>query len=221
MVVVTVQYRLGYLGFFSLGDEQLLPDNLGLHDLTMALQWVQENIAVFGGDPDNVTLAGQSAGGALVDLLAVSPLTSGECSLESSSSCWLPDLFQKLMPLAGNSHGFWALHDDVLDRCRRRIRKLGIGAEVRGPELLEQLRAVPASKLTGRLKSVSVQSRSLHIADVGPRLSAPFFPAPLAELRRRAAKKPVLTGVCEHEGLLFRKFGSSHSQHPKKWSTES
>ncbi len=61
VVVVAVTYRLGVLGF--LGDGETVPANLGLLDLVAALQWVQRNIAAFGGDPDTVTVFGQSAGG--------------------------------------------------------------------------------------------------------------------------------------------------------------
>ncbi len=61
VVVVTVTFRLGVLGF--LGDGVTVPANLGLLDLLEALRWVQRNIAAFGGDPDTVTLFGQSAGG--------------------------------------------------------------------------------------------------------------------------------------------------------------
>jgi para-nitrobenzyl esterase len=61
MVVVTVNYRLGALGYLYLSPE-FAPANLGLLDQMAALRWVRENIAAFGGDPDHVTLAGQSAG---------------------------------------------------------------------------------------------------------------------------------------------------------------
>lgn len=51
--------------------------NQGLKDVIMALQWIQKNISHFGGDPDNVTLFGESAGGAIVHYLTISPLAKG------------------------------------------------------------------------------------------------------------------------------------------------
>jgi para-nitrobenzyl esterase len=62
LVVVTVNYRLGALGFLHLPDSGLGAGNFGLLDQIAALRWVHENIAEFGGDPDQVTAAGQSAG---------------------------------------------------------------------------------------------------------------------------------------------------------------
>ncbi|XP_056307596.1 uncharacterized protein ces2b isoform X3 [Danio aesculapii] len=75
VVVVMVQYRLGLLGFFSTGDEHA-PGNYGLLDQVAALQWVQENIHSFGGDPGSVTIFGESAGGVSVSLLVLSPLSA-------------------------------------------------------------------------------------------------------------------------------------------------
>ncbi|MEU9191245.1 carboxylesterase family protein [Streptomyces sp. NPDC048484] len=74
VICVTVGYRLGVDGFAPLAD---VPANLGLRDLLLALDWVQENIAAFGGDPDQVTVAGQSAGAGAVLALLSSPLGSG------------------------------------------------------------------------------------------------------------------------------------------------
>ncbi|XP_049720703.1 liver carboxylesterase 1-like [Elephas maximus indicus] len=73
VVVVTIQYRLGIWGFFSTGDEHS-PGNWGLLDQVAALHWVQENIASFGGNPGSVTIFGESAGGASVSVLVLSPL---------------------------------------------------------------------------------------------------------------------------------------------------
>ncbi|KAM9192019.1 liver carboxylesterase 1-like [Dugong dugon] len=73
VVVVTIQYRLGIWGFFSTGDEHSR-GNWGLLDQVAALHWVQKNIANFGGNPGSVTIFGESAGGASVSVLVLSPL---------------------------------------------------------------------------------------------------------------------------------------------------
>ncbi|MEU9362229.1 carboxylesterase family protein [Streptomyces sp. NPDC048301] len=74
LVVVTINYRLGFEGFGHIPDaegEEPCPDNRGLLDQIAALRWVRENIAAFGGDPDRVTVSGQSAGATSVACLMV------------------------------------------------------------------------------------------------------------------------------------------------------
>ena len=74
VVVVTINYRLGFEGFGHLPGA---PDNRGLLDQIAALEWVQGNIRAFGGDPGNVTVFGQSAGAASIAFLTAAPQTKG------------------------------------------------------------------------------------------------------------------------------------------------
>lgn len=82
VVVVSIGYRLGILGFLAhpaLSDEndRHISGNYGLLDMIAGLKWVQKNISAFGGDPGKVTIFGESAGGIAVSMLCASPLTKG------------------------------------------------------------------------------------------------------------------------------------------------
>ncbi|KAF8360374.1 hypothetical protein PRIPAC_87297 [Pristionchus pacificus] len=88
VVVVTIQYRLGMIGFFTTYTENF-PPNRGLYDQIVALRWVNEEIANFGGDPSRITIFGQSAGAASVSDLSLSPLSRG--------------LFHQLIQTSGSS----------------------------------------------------------------------------------------------------------------------
>ena len=76
VVIVSINYRLGLLGFLSLASDKLT-GNMGFLDQVMALQWVQDNIAEFGGDPNKVTIWGESAGSWAATYHMVSPLSKG------------------------------------------------------------------------------------------------------------------------------------------------
>jgi len=74
IIVVSLQYRVASLGFLFFDTEDV-PGNAGLFDQLMALQWIRDNIAQFGGNPNNITIFGESAGGASVSLHLLSPLS--------------------------------------------------------------------------------------------------------------------------------------------------
>ena len=80
VVVISVNHRLNILGYFdvsSLGEKYSNSANAGIADLVCALEWIHKNIAVFGGDPDNVTLFGQSGGGVKISTLMQTPAANG------------------------------------------------------------------------------------------------------------------------------------------------
>lgn len=96
VILVTINYRVGQLGYFvypelSAEDPHHVSGNYGILDQIAALQWVQDNIAAFGGDPKNVTIFGESAGGISVSMLCASPLAKG--------------LFQRAISQSGGSFG--------------------------------------------------------------------------------------------------------------------
>ena len=95
IIVVTINYRLGFYGFFSHPDLTEegggTSGNYALYDMRKACQWIKENIAVFGGDPDRITVAGQSGGAAATGALHASPLMKGiinRVSIESGPIYW-------------------------------------------------------------------------------------------------------------------------------------
>jgi len=110
IVVVTIQYRLGVLGFLSSGGADL-PGNLGLLDQQLALRWVQQNIHEFCGDRNRVTLTGTGAGGASVTLHMVSPGSRG--------------LFHQAIASSGVFLNPWVLHTGSPDRVRAVARSVG------------------------------------------------------------------------------------------------
>ncbi|XP_054713354.1 neuroligin-3-like [Uloborus diversus] len=103
VVVVTINYRLGVLGFLPAFDGTAR-GNYGLMDQVAALHWIQENIAEFGGDANNVTLFGQGHGAACVNFLMISPMARG--------------LFQRGIMQSGSALSPWALARDAATHTR-------------------------------------------------------------------------------------------------------
>nr|CAD7257249.1 unnamed protein product [Timema shepardi] len=104
VVLVVPQYRLGPLGFLSLQTEDI-PGNVGLLDILLALHWVKDHIHLFGGDPSKVTILGQSAGGAAVTLLMVSPRVQ-------------EGLFTRVIAQSGTAFGTWVMDPDPVTHAR-------------------------------------------------------------------------------------------------------
>ena len=131
VIGVTLNYRLGPMGFLclpQLKQEAGHTGNYGLYDQMTAIQWVKDNIAAFGGDPENITIMGQSAGAASVQLQSCSPLTKGLFQKAvMSSGCGLGSM------MSGSEEKSCAFWTEVMSRCQC--------------QTLEQFRALPAEAL--------------------------------------------------------------------------
>ncbi|XP_069689983.1 juvenile hormone esterase-like isoform X1 [Periplaneta americana] len=101
IVLVTINYRLGVFGFISTGDDEA-PGNFGLKDQVAALRWVRDNIAELGGDPNKVTLQGQSAGAQSINYHMFSPLSRGlfHAAMSESGSAYKANVIPVADPLA-------------------------------------------------------------------------------------------------------------------------
>lgn len=110
VVYVSLNYRLGPLGFLSTED-QILPGNNGLKDQLLALKWIKENIQYFGGNPESITLSGMSAGGASVELHILSPLSTG--------------LFHRGIIQSGTALSPWVLVENSLEKAQHLANILG------------------------------------------------------------------------------------------------
>lgn len=137
-VLVSMNYRVGAFGFLALPGSREAPGNVGLLDQRLALQWVQENIAAFGGDPTSVTLFGESAGGASVGMHLLSAPSRG--------------LFHRVVMQSGSPNGPWASVSPGEARRRATLlaRLLGCpmgAAGANDTELVACLRGQPAKKL--------------------------------------------------------------------------
>ena len=152
VVLVSIAYRLGALGFMahpelSAENERGVSGNYGLLDQIAGLQWVQKNIAAFGGDPGNVTIFGESAGGISVSMLCASPLAAG--------------LFQRAISQSGGSLG--PIKEHRIDG----IQSLQ-GAEQQGVDFAEKMGAHSLAELRAMSPETFLQDPSANMGGFWP-----------------------------------------------------
>ncbi|XP_023311248.1 cholinesterase 2-like isoform X3 [Anoplophora glabripennis] len=146
IVVVTINYRVGALGFLTTEDG-VIPGNLGLKDQHFAIQWVKNNIDLFGGDPEKITISGESAGGASVGLQLVSQRNKG--------------LFRGAILQSGTSMGQWAHQDYARFYAFELARSLDPSfTSDNSTELLELLQSLHASDINDNTVTVAVGKES-------------------------------------------------------------
>nr|CAD7260378.1 unnamed protein product [Timema shepardi] len=156
VILVSFTYRLGSLGYLHVDGTDVSP-NVQLKDQVAALRWVQRNIAQFGGDPDNVTLFGQSSGGVCVTYHVLSPLSSG--------------LFQRAIAQSGSAINPWALSTDPNERAFRLGQSLGYNGTDRH-ELVDFLRSLPVGDIIDHQRQIITEEelvdllRSLPVGDI-------------------------------------------------------
>ncbi|XP_063588384.1 carboxylic ester hydrolase-like [Penaeus indicus] len=187
VVVVTIQYRLGTLGFLSTEDE-VIPGNYGLKDQSLALRWVQRNIRHFAGDPNQVTLFGLSAGGASVHYQILSPYSEG--------------LFHRAIMQSGTALCPWATGGSFRDVALYTGALAGCPA-ADSQQLLECLQDADVEVLV----SVVWKLMAFHINPIilGPRVDKDFVPDNPYRLVKEGRHQhiDVISGVTAHEGSLF------------------
>ncbi|KAF5306930.1 hypothetical protein FQA39_LY00160 [Lamprigera yunnana] len=137
VVLVTINYRLGSLGFLSTGDE-LAPGNNGLKDQVLALKWVEDNILAFGGNPNLVTIFGYSAGGMSVSAHLLSPMSKG--------------LFHRAVSMSDTIFAQWPIESHQLYLAQKQARLVGCPDDT-SENIVTCLKTIPANKLGDTLPS--------------------------------------------------------------------
>ena len=197
VVVVTINYRMGALGFMHVGhldpalDESV---NNGILDQIAALEWTRDNIGAFGGDPDNVMIFGESAGGTSTAMLLGCPRAEG---LFHKACVHSPHV--DLIPVGDGNIAF-------TNRC---IERLGGDADSNGLATLMGATTDELVALSNPDPDVVPQPnlafRRADSVSFSPAIDGTLIPRPVAEtIRQRGpGNVPFLGGGCRHEGTLF------------------
>lgn len=191
VVVVSMNYRLGIFGFFS--HPELTKEsphhasgNYGLQDQAAALQWVRKNIAAFGGDPENVTIFGESAGSFSVSALMASPTSKGMIHRAIGES---GAFFGRTLPAK-------PLAESEQDGARF--------AQSIGADTLEKLRAMTSQQ------TLDAATKDKNAFRFGPNIDGYFFPESPAEIYAKGGEAHValLAGWNHDEGNYHTFFGT-------------
>ena len=187
VVVVTINYRLGALGYLYPGEHfpgAGLSANAGQLDQVAALEWVRDNISGFGGDPGNVTIFGESAGAAAVGTLLAMP---------SAQGLFHRAILQSGTGRAADAKGGAAVVDALL-------KELGLGREQAA-----QLRTIDAGRIIEAQAGVAAQARGFGGMAFGPVVDGETLleNPPIAVRDGRAANVPMLIGTNRDEVKLF------------------
>ncbi|KFO31953.1 bile salt-activated lipase [Fukomys damarensis] len=189
VIVVTFNYRVGPLGFLSTGDANL-PGNYGLRDQHMAIAWVKRNIAAFGGDPNNITIFGESAGGASVSLQTLSPYNKG--------------LIRRAISQSGVALSPWAIQRNPLFWAQRVAEKVGCPTDDTA-RLAQCLKITDPRALTlaYRLPLVAQEYPIVQYLGFVPVVDGDFIPDDPLNLFSNAADIDYLAGTNSMDGHLF------------------
>ncbi|XP_023685081.1 neuroligin-2-like isoform X1 [Paramormyrops kingsleyae] len=186
VILVTMNYRLGVLGFLSTGD-QSAKGNYGLLDQIQALRWLNENIKHFGGDPERITIFGSGAGASSVNLLVLSHHSEG--------------LFQRAIAQSGSAISSWSVNYQPLKYARILAHKVGCGGlSLDTTDMVECLR----KKSVRELVDQDIQPARYHIA-FGPVVDGDVVPDDPEILMQQGEflNYDILIGVNQGEGLKF------------------
>ena len=185
VIIVTVNYRLNFFGFFSLGEGDY-NGNQGMHDQILAMKWVKHNIEAFGGNSDEITIFGDSAGGGSVSLHGHSPLSRG--------------LFKRGIIASGSANAPWSLNpDERTQKFTRKVAKL-VGCEGSNDEITSCLNEKSMDELL-KQTWLNLQDGTL-IFPFAPSLDGYFMEKPAGEIDNFNFEA-VMTGANENEGNYF------------------